>query len=987
MNRTSHFPFRYLLVWSTWLIGFGILADAQVLEPDRLLAGSLNSLSTFKAIGDLPLPAFRNQKLCSTVNLAPNVAAWAYVPTALERTGNFSAFAGQLLDPLTNKPFPGNIIPASRLPGAFAWRLAPAPAALGEACVTLPAGVTWFSNANYITGRNSGDAIFSNTSLVPLAYTLGSTPPSAAVKIGSFSGASLSFAIAVTGVPLSAEFLFPGANAGVFSLQPIPNLSVQALPCCTTTSTLNFGIKPANFMPGTYESIVNVTPINTIARIVQIEVDLTVTAPASWVTTSSNTIKFDSYVLGDSNIPKDQTIQITSLGAASSFSIRAQSAVPPGVNWFTVTPSSGAAIGKLTISLNTSVLNKLGRGQFTGYFDIIAPGAPNSPFRIMVFATVFPNADFTPNPQDLSFTYDPNGAPQAPKTITLDPVLQPQGKTSGLAFTPIVAMADAGDPVWLRAAPSSGSTVGLTGTIVVSLVPGLLNALSAGDHLAYVNLNSPATATDADPANSNTALRVPVTLTVVAPAAASPITATQVLSQIADGGGWQTKFVLINTDLLNAAPISLRFWPGQDTPATLVPVLTTGSLNNFTLTDTIPKGGSKTYLTRGASGSPLWQGWGELTAPASVSGTAVFRHSTSSNQDNEGAVPLKPADGNRFVLPFDCSLTSAGQFVTSMALINAAPDATANVTVTAVDKAGVAIVLPGQDMAPRAHSAFAVCGGASDGRFPALSGKQGVLVFSTPAGQISGLGLRFSQRSAFTSIGTLTAASAGNIKQIAHIADGGGWETDIVIVNLDTLPASVTVRFNPSSLNPPNLPLALATPGLIGSVFTTPAQSPIPPNGSLWISTQASAAQIYEGWAEVRSNANVNGFAIFRNRFSATADSEGAVPFTSPGGTRILLPFDNTRSFVTSLAIVSPGTSQAQVTAVFRDPEGNPITAGCVPQLGLLGHTAFGIPDKFQCTGNMSGTADFTTTGTEMFGIGLLFNPLHSFTSVPLLRK
>ena len=38
----------------------------------------------------------------------------ARVPTALERTGDFSQMSKQLIDPLTKKQFPGNIIPADR---------------------------------------------------------------------------------------------------------------------------------------------------------------------------------------------------------------------------------------------------------------------------------------------------------------------------------------------------------------------------------------------------------------------------------------------------------------------------------------------------------------------------------------------------------------------------------------------------------------------------------------------------------------------------------------------------------------------------------------------------------------------------------------------------------------------------------------------------------------------------------------------------------
>src|ERR1035437_5058352 len=100
---------------------------------DRLLVGNMsltsggNSLfaSSFAELQALPLPAYKNQQFCGTVTLAPGYTAVAYVPTAAERAGDFNPFAGLLLDPLANNtPFPGGIIPASRLPSPMAWRIA-----------------------------------------------------------------------------------------------------------------------------------------------------------------------------------------------------------------------------------------------------------------------------------------------------------------------------------------------------------------------------------------------------------------------------------------------------------------------------------------------------------------------------------------------------------------------------------------------------------------------------------------------------------------------------------------------------------------------------------------------------------------------------------------------------------------------------------------------------------------------------------------------
>jgi uncharacterized protein (TIGR03437 family) len=86
------------------------------------LAGGLNTLS------QLPLPASTNQLFCDAqVQLAPQqYYPGVYVPTAAEQSGNFSAFAGLLVDPTTNLAYPGGIIPSGVLGQVYAFRIAAA---------------------------------------------------------------------------------------------------------------------------------------------------------------------------------------------------------------------------------------------------------------------------------------------------------------------------------------------------------------------------------------------------------------------------------------------------------------------------------------------------------------------------------------------------------------------------------------------------------------------------------------------------------------------------------------------------------------------------------------------------------------------------------------------------------------------------------------------------------------------------------------------
>ncbi|MFL6415759.1 MAG: hypothetical protein ACJ74Y_08835 [Bryobacteraceae bacterium] len=89
---------------------------------DRLAVGNM-PLSTFLTLrSQLSAPEYVNQEFCGSVKLASGLYAKAYVPTPNEWAGDFSYSGRVLRDPFTANnpangfPFPGGIIPASRIP-------------------------------------------------------------------------------------------------------------------------------------------------------------------------------------------------------------------------------------------------------------------------------------------------------------------------------------------------------------------------------------------------------------------------------------------------------------------------------------------------------------------------------------------------------------------------------------------------------------------------------------------------------------------------------------------------------------------------------------------------------------------------------------------------------------------------------------------------------------------------------------------------------
>ncbi|HYL36029.1 MAG TPA: kelch repeat-containing protein [Bryobacteraceae bacterium] len=94
---------------------------------DHLVVGALQGgVGGVNAIlGNIPLPSVPNQTFCDAqVQLAPQqFYPNVYVPTQLERMGNFSAFAGLLVNPANGQPYSGGMIPGGQLGAVYAWRI------------------------------------------------------------------------------------------------------------------------------------------------------------------------------------------------------------------------------------------------------------------------------------------------------------------------------------------------------------------------------------------------------------------------------------------------------------------------------------------------------------------------------------------------------------------------------------------------------------------------------------------------------------------------------------------------------------------------------------------------------------------------------------------------------------------------------------------------------------------------------------------------
>src|SRR5262249_3834326 len=136
------------------------------------------------------------------------------------------------------------------------------------------------------------------------------------------------------------------------------------------------------------------------------------------------------------------------------------------------------------------------------------------------------------------------------------------------------------------------------------------------------------------PGAANSPISIPVTLMVGAPPVPNVI--TQTISHIADGAGWKTSVILLNTGSVPANFV-LRFWDERGN-AWRLPLGPDGFQSE--VGGVIPVGGSRTVQTDG-TGNGLAVGSAEVTTTAgSVGGTAVFAFQVSGQPDTEAAVPI-----------------------------------------------------------------------------------------------------------------------------------------------------------------------------------------------------------------------------------------------------------------------------------------------------------------------------------------------------------
>ncbi len=490
-------------------------------------------------------------------------------------------------------------------------------------------------------------------------------------------------------------------------------------------------------------------------------------------------------------------------------------------------------------------------------------------------------------------------------------------------------------------------------------------------------------ASNSGPARSGSISVAGLTYTVIQQAASIPgLNFIGSMAHIAAEENWTTTFTLVNK---SASPVQARLnLYGDPSGALTLPLgfpqqpANTGPILAASLDEALAAHASLIINTAGPQTPPVQIGSAQIAATGPVDGFAIFHHVVTAQ---ETVVPLETRNASSYTLAFD----NTSGIVMGVAVANVSAQ-NAVIPVVIRDDAGTVIGAPGASISlgGNGHLAFVLSDAAAG--FPVTAAKRGTIEFYTPAGgQISVLGIRFTPpNNALTTIPALANVGTGG-GSIAHFASGGdGWKTTFVLVNAGSTAALANLSFFADSTgNPISLPLSFPQSGS-GTAATVPAVAQTLSAGATLIVESSASANLLTGSAQLSSNGNVRGFAIFRHN-----DQEAAVPFEDRNAGGYILAFDNTNGTATGIAINSVSSQPVNVQVVVRDDTGIQIVPTDVISLAANGHYAFTLgSDRYPVTAGIRGTIEFVGPSAGQIGVLALRIPLaHTFTSLPAMAE
>jgi hypothetical protein len=215
---------------------------------------------------------------------------------------------------------------------------------------------------------------------------------------------------------------------------------------------------------------------------------------------------------------------------------------------------------------------------------------------------------------------------------------------------------------------------------------------------------------------------------------------------------------------------------------------------------------------------------------------------------------------------------------------------------------------------------------------------------------------------------------------IPHFIDGEGWQTEITTINLENHTTDFYVLFFQD--NGADMVVPVAGQGVVRGMHIT-----LGPASSYTFQTTGTSPGLASGWALLSQTTNdsVGSFAIFRSSAPGRQPQEAVVPTVNQFSSHFVLPFDNTGTLVTGIAIANPTLNSVAIPVRIHNDTGYVIDTQSL-SLGAYSHIAFALPAAWGSTAGRRGVVEFLTTGFGVGALGLRFNGA-AFTSLNVLEN
>ena len=230
---------------------------------------------------------------------------------------------------------------------------------------------------------------------------------------------------------------------------------------------------------------------------------------------------------------------------------------------------------------------------------------------------------------------------------------------------------------------------------------------------------------------------------------------------------------------------------------------------------------------------------------------------------------------------------------------------------------------------------------------------------------------------------------------IPQVVDGGGWQSTLVVTNTSKIAAKAALQFfQTTDAAGDTAPWTLPTVENVNL-----ADIALAPGATVLVHTPNTSTTLSQGFGELVASPGVQAFAIFTLFVPGRQNQDGTAPAASPG-TDILVPFDNSPGFTTSIAVANTSSAAEVLNVSVAFASGGTFTS-TLPSIPAQGHLAFALGTQFPELAGQQGTLelssevplDLAATGQSrpqivsvpaFSVIGLRFNPTGAFTSIPV---